>query len=71
MGRTQFKIHTVALRASAGISAAAGMALYVVILAKVTDSRFPATSIGLTALPLGAVRVLPPSMSTSLVLTSK
>ncbi|KAH6681371.1 hypothetical protein B0J14DRAFT_694919 [Halenospora varia] len=54
MTRTQFKIQTVALRASAGISAAAGMALYVVILAKATDSRFPATSIGLTALPLGA-----------------
>ncbi|KAH8649431.1 hypothetical protein BGZ60DRAFT_422301 [Tricladium varicosporioides] len=54
MGPTQFKVHTTVLRASAGILAATGMALYVIILAKVTDERFPATAIGLTALPLSA-----------------
>ena len=58
MGQTQFKIYVMALRSCAGIFAAAGMALYVVILAKVADKRFPATAIGLTVLPLGAVRRL-------------
>ncbi|KAH7416889.1 hypothetical protein BKA64DRAFT_636286 [Cadophora sp. MPI-SDFR-AT-0126] len=45
-----------AVRVCAGIFAGAGLALYAIIFAKVTDERFPASKTGLTALPIaGAV----------------
>ncbi|CZT01189.1 uncharacterized protein RAG0_08930 [Rhynchosporium agropyri] len=42
-----------ALRLGAGMFAAAGLTLYVIILAKVTDDRFPGNKTALTALPIG------------------
>ncbi|KAL2064080.1 hypothetical protein VTL71DRAFT_4574 [Oculimacula yallundae] len=46
-----------ALRVCAGLFAAAGLALYVIILAKVTDDRFPGSKTGLTALPIGGAAI--------------
>lgn len=58
MGATPLRSIILALRVCAGVFAAAGMGLYVVILAKVTDDRFPGSEIGRTVLPIGGVRSL-------------
>ncbi len=55
MAASRFRYFILALRVVAGLFAGAGMALYVVILAKVTDDRFYGQQTGLTALPIGGV----------------
>lgn len=47
---------TIALRLSAGVFAGASLGLFVVVLIKVIDKRFPAIQPGLTVLPIAAVR---------------
>ncbi|KAH9209540.1 hypothetical protein DL95DRAFT_449299 [Leptodontidium sp. 2 PMI_412] len=53
MATTPLRSIILALRVCAGIFAGAGLALYVIIFARVTDERFPGSRTGLTALPIG------------------
>ncbi|KAG4442524.1 hypothetical protein IFR05_002024 [Cadophora sp. M221] len=53
MAATPLRTIILALRVCAGIFAGVGIALYAIILARVTDERFPGSRTGLTALPIG------------------